>query len=215
MAGKMPAPHYSAYDNADCTAHCFRALRPLDRNASWLALVELTRQLPPGPKVVTRRYPVDFELARARLLDDLAADYDYALHLGQAPGIGRIHLEAVGINVGGHSSQTPRSVPAAGARRPGCLPKLASAGRLGRQNPRFGRPLPGLVSRRHISLQRAPLSHAPRHRTTGAQNRATFIHVPLAPQQVLTERQDWPTLTSGQCAEAVRCILSELSGQTT
>ena len=66
------------------------AFEPYDRwpeNSSWLALVELTRDLPTNLKVVTRRYPVDFEAARSRLLDDLAANYDFALHLGQAPGI--------------------------------------------------------------------------------------------------------------------------------
>ena len=86
------------------------AFEPYDRwpeNSSWLALVELTRDLPAGSKVVTRRYPVDFELARLRLAEDLAADYDFALLLGQSPGIGRIHLEVIGINVGGHSSLLP------------------------------------------------------------------------------------------------------------
>src|SRR6478752_5809640 len=86
------------------------AFEPYDRwpeNASWLALVELTRELPADVKVVTRRYPVDFAAARQRLSDDLSANFDFALHLGQAPGIARIHLEAVGINIGGHSSQTP------------------------------------------------------------------------------------------------------------
>src|SRR5262245_50824012 len=86
------------------------AFEPYDRwqeNSSWLALVELTRELPLEPKVVTRRYPVDFEQTRSRLFEDLAAGYDFALHLGQAPGIGRIHLEAIGVNVGGHSSLLP------------------------------------------------------------------------------------------------------------
>src|SRR5262245_29923078 len=86
------------------------AFEPYDRwpeNSSWLALVELTRELPGGSKVVTRRYPVDFDVARSRLREDLAADYDYALHLGQAPGVSRIHLEAIGVNIGGHSSQSP------------------------------------------------------------------------------------------------------------
>ena len=86
------------------------AFEPYDdwsENASWLALVELTRDLPSRSKVVTRRYPVDFEAVRQRLREDLAADYDYALYLGQAPGTGRIHLEMIGTNIGGHSSQTP------------------------------------------------------------------------------------------------------------
>ena len=78
------------------------AFEPYDRwpeNASWLALVELTRDLPAEPHVVTRRYPVDFDAARARLFDDLAANYDFALHLGQSPGSSRVHLEAIGVNV--------------------------------------------------------------------------------------------------------------------
>ena len=69
------------------------AFEPYDRwpeNASWLALLELTRDLPPEPKVVTRRYPVDFASARTRLFEDLAANYDFALHLGQSPGSSRV-----------------------------------------------------------------------------------------------------------------------------
>ena len=140
------------------------AFEPYDRwpeNASWLALVELTRELPTGPKVVTRRYPVDFEAARARLEDDLAANYDFALHLGQAPGISRIHLEAIGVNIGGHSSQTPDQYQPLVAGRPGCLSKFVAAGRLGRANSRPGHSLPGVVSRRHVPVQRAALSDAP------------------------------------------------------
>src|SRR5687768_5035646 len=78
------------------------AFEPYDRwpeNSSWLALVELARDLPVEPRVVTRRYPVDFEAARSRLVDDLAANYDFVLHLGQAPGISRVHLEAIGVNI--------------------------------------------------------------------------------------------------------------------
>jgi pyroglutamyl-peptidase len=41
--------------------------------------------------------------------------------------------------------------------------------------------------------------------------RTTFIHLPLAPQQVLGERQDWPSLPSQQSAAAVRVILEELA----
>src|SRR5437016_3697186 len=67
-------------------------------NASWLALVELTRELPELPRIITRRYPVDFNLLPQKLAIDLAANYDYALHLGQCPGAAWIRLEAVGGN---------------------------------------------------------------------------------------------------------------------
>ena len=67
-------------------------------NASWLCLVELTRHLPEQPEVTTRRYPVDFTRVRQRLEEDLTDDYDFAIHLGQGPGDGRLRLEAFAIN---------------------------------------------------------------------------------------------------------------------
>jgi pyroglutamyl-peptidase len=86
------------------------AFEPYDvwkSNSSWLALVELTKELPERPKVVTRRYPVDFSTVRERLAEDLKLGFDYALHLGQAPGSTRIQFEAIAINVGGSSQQHP------------------------------------------------------------------------------------------------------------
>src|SRR4051812_23956974 len=86
------------------------AFEPYDRwkaNASWLALVQLTQDLPDEPQLTTRLYPVDFSEMKARLQADLSARYDYVLHLGQAPGSSRIQLEAIGLNIGGSSSQSP------------------------------------------------------------------------------------------------------------
>ena len=86
------------------------AFEPYDRwptNASWLALVELTRELPREPTITTRLYPVDFAEVKQRLVKDLAGNYDFAIHLGQAPGSSRVQLEAIGINVGGSSHQSP------------------------------------------------------------------------------------------------------------
>jgi pyroglutamyl-peptidase len=42
--------------------------------------------------------------------------------------------------------------------------------------------------------------------------RAAFIHLPLAPQQVLSERSDTPSLPSAICAEGVRLIIRNLGG---
>jgi len=77
----------------------FEPYGPWPSNSSWLALVELTRQLPHDPQVTTRLYPVDFAAVRDRLTQDLALNYDVALHLGQAPGDSAIRLETVAINV--------------------------------------------------------------------------------------------------------------------
>src|SRR5262245_24758332 len=85
----------------------FEPYGPWTANSSWLTLVELTRDLPSQLTVVTRLYPVDFETVRERLAKDLEANYDLALHLGQAPQATAIQLEAVAINVAGLPGQEP------------------------------------------------------------------------------------------------------------
>jgi pyroglutamyl-peptidase len=190
------------------------AFEPYDRwpeNSSWLALVELTRGLPAGLKVVTRRYPVDFEAARSRLVDDLAASYDFALHLGQAPGICRLHLEAIGVNIGGHSLQTADQFQPLVAGGPAAYQSSLPLAEWSAKIRELG--IPCQVSYHAGTYLCNALLYLTHHivRERQLKTRATFIHLPLAPQQVLAERQDWPTLPSSQCAEAVRLILQEVA----
>ena len=189
------------------------AFEPYDRwpeNSSWLALVELTRQLPAGAKVVTRRYPVDFEQTRSRLAEDLAADYDFALHLGQAPGLGRVHLEAIGINVGGHSSLLPDQfqplVPGGPAAYRSTLPLASWAGQIRQQG------IPCQVSYHAGTYLCNAVLYLTHHFAAEQRlkTRAAFIHLPLAPSQLLGDRQDCPSLPSPLAAEAVRLIVQEL-----
>lgn len=190
------------------------AFEPYDRwseNSSWLALMELTRSLPATPQVVTRRYPVDFAKMKERLIEDLAGNYDYALHLGQAPGIGRIHLEAFGLNIGGESSQSPSEFVPLAADGPAAyrsaLPLARWAARMQAED------IPAQVSYHAGTYLCNALLYLSQH--LAAQNqfktRSTFLHLPLAPQQVLGERQDWPSLPSQTCARGIQMILSELS----
>ncbi len=193
------------------------AFEPYDRwpeNSSWLALVELTRELPAGLRVVTRRYPVDFEQTRSRLFEDLASDYDFALHLGQAPGIGRIHLEAIGVNVGGHSSLLPDQfqplVPEGPAAYHSALPLADWAGQIRQLG------IPCQVSYHAGTYLCNALLYLTHHIACEQRlkTRAAFIHLPLAPQQVLCDRLDLPSLPSNQCAEAVRLILTMLGSKS-
>ena len=191
------------------------AFEPYDcwnENSSWLALVELTRSLPASPRVVTRRYPVDYEAARAKLQDDLAADYDFAIHLGQAPGIGRVHLEAVGLNIGGTSQQRPDDFqplveggPVA-YRTPLPLAKWAAKIR--------GAGIPCQVSYHAGTYLCNALLYLTQHIASERRLKtlATFVHLPLAPSQVLGQRQDLASVASATCAEAIRQVLSELDG---
>lgn len=192
------------------------AFEPFDRwseNSSWLALLELTRSLPESPKVVTRRYPVDFAKAKERLSEDLAADYDFALHLGQSSRIGRIELEAIGLNVGGEPAQSPDDfqplVTGGPAAYQTSLPlahwsaKMREDGIPAQVSYHAGTYLCNAVL--YLSLH---LAAENRLKTT-----STFLHLPLAPQQVLGERQAWPTLPSEMCAKGIRLILSDLANK--
>jgi pyroglutamyl-peptidase len=193
------------------------AFEPYDRwqeNASWLALVELTKDLPVGPKVVTRRYPVDFEVARARLFEDLAADYDFALHVGQAPGIGRIHLEAIGVNVGGQITQQPDEFQPLVSDGPVAYRSALPLREWSAKIRELG--IPCQVSYHAGTYLCNALLYLTHHivHERRLKTRAAFIHLPLAPQQVLGDRQDTPSLPSAQCGEAIRCILRELGASS-
>jgi pyroglutamyl-peptidase len=192
------------------------AFEPYDiwrENSSWLALLALTRDLPTEPRVTTRRYPVDFQTARQRLEADLQANYDFALHLGQAPGIGRIALEAIGLNVGGLSSQLPEDFQPLDAQGPVAyrsdLPLADWAARIREAG------IPAAVSYHagtylcnaalYLSLHTAA--------TRGLKTRSTFLHLPLAPQQVLGQRSDIATMASESAAAAIKLILESIARQ--
>lgn len=179
-------------------------------NSSWLALVELTKDLPSSPDVTTRLYPTDFSVVRQRLAADLEADYDYALHLGQAPGSGSIQLEAMGINVAstGPKSDEFRPLTKDGpAAYQSVLPlarwasKLRSAG------------IPCQVSYHagtyvcNATLYYS-LYFADRD---GLKTRSTFVHIPLDLSQAVLVGRDTPAWPRATLASAIGLILEELA----
>jgi pyroglutamyl-peptidase len=190
------------------------AFEPYDiwrENASWLALLTLTRDLPIEPRVTTRLYPVDFPTARQRLEADLQANYDFAFHLGQAPGSGRIALEAIGLNVGGLSNQSPDQFQPLELEGPAAYRTDLPLAEWAAQIREAG--IPAAVSYHagtylcnaalYLSLHTA--------RTRGLKTRSTFIHLPLAPQQVLGQRSDVATLPSEHAAAAIKLILDRIA----
>ena len=190
------------------------AFEPYERwksNASWLALVQLTQELPKSPVVTTRLYPVDFATVKQRLTDDLALNPDFAIHLGQAPGSSRVQLEAIGINVGGSGGQSPDQYgplsddgPVA-YRSP--LPLADWAVKLRRAG------IPAQVSY-HAGTY---LCNATLYWTCylaerlGLRTRAAFIHLPLDISQALNEPHGTASLPVQLSAAAVRLILEELA----
>lgn len=195
------------------TSVLITAFEPYDRwaaNASWLALVELTRDLPGEPAVTTRRYPVDFAAARERLAVDLRADYDFAIHLGQAPGSPRIRLEALAVNVGvvpgdGDRFETLIDDGPAAYRTP--LPVTEWAAML-RSNG-----IPAEVSfHAGTYLCNAILyySHYMAERMR-LKTRSAFVHLPLDTSQAAELSEPLSSLSASSSAAALRMILANLA----
>ncbi|REK17510.1 MAG: pyroglutamyl-peptidase I [Planctomycetota bacterium] len=196
------------------TSVLITAFEPYDRwnaNASWLALVALTRELPAEPEVTTRLYPVDFAAVKQKLAADLAANYDYAIHLGQAPGSTRIQLESIAINVGGSSRQAPEQF----------LP-LVEGGPIA-----YRSPLP--LSDWGLRLREARIpAQVSYHAGTylcnatmyfscylaermGLKTKSAFVHLPLDVTQSAAHPEEVPALPVASSAEALRMILNDLA----
>jgi len=197
------------------TSVLITAFEPYDRwqtNSSWLALVKLTQQLPAAPSITTRLYPVDFGKVQERLASDLAADHDYALHLGQAPGSTRIQLESLAINIGGSSHQTPDQYRT-----------LVQGGPVAYQSP-----LPlgdWAVMLREAQIPAEISYHAGTYlcnatmymschitQRLGLKTKAAFIHLPLDVSQTATEAQDMAALPAEYSAAALQMILARMAG---
>ena len=179
-------------------------------NASWLALVELTRTLPRSPEITTRLYPVDLDMVRDKLEQDLAAEFDYAIHLGQAPGASSVQLEAIGVNVGAAANnQIDQSKP------------LIDAGPVAYQSSlplaRWAETLRSSGIPARVSYHAGTyLCNAALYLThflceqKGWMTRATFVHLPLTTAQAMADGAALPSMPSTTAADALRLILQQL-----
>lgn len=191
------------------------AFKPYDQwptNASWLALVELTQEMPCEPEVVTRLYPVDFDEVRRQLQQDLAEGFDYTIHIGQAPGATKIQLESVGINVGGNSTQPadqhgPLVEDGPVAYQSG-LPLSQLTSRLREQG------IPAQVSFHAGTFLCNATLYLAHHfiAQQGLPTRSTFVHLPLDVSQTIDHNTRLPSLPARESARAIKLILEELVG---
>jgi pyroglutamyl-peptidase len=189
------------------------AFKPYDRwrtNASWLALVELTKTLPSDAEVTTRLYAVEHGPFKARLAEDLQADYDFALHLGQAPGSSCVQLEKIGVNVAGpvgrDGADPPPLVEGGPVAYQSNLPLAEWAARLRSEG------IPATISYHagtYLCNAALYLTHhfAAQH---GYRTQAAFIHLPLDLSQAAQEHPGAPSLPAHVSAHAVRVILQQL-----
>jgi pyroglutamyl-peptidase len=181
-------------------------------NSSWLALVELTRSLPPAPEITTRLYPVDLAAVTERLNQDLPGQ-DYAIHLGQAPGATSVQLEAIAINVGAAAiddmDQPQPLVPDGPIAYQSQLPLAAWAGMLRESG------IPARVSYHagtYLCNATLYMTHFLCERR-GWGTRATFVHLPLTVSQAVqgAHEEQLPSMPSTTAADAIRLILEQVA----
>jgi pyroglutamyl-peptidase len=180
-------------------------------NSSWLTVVELTRELPENPRVTTRRYPVDVAVVRERLAEDLAANHDFALHLGQAPGSGQIRLEALGINVVEHrrsASDGCRVLAEDGPVAYRCPLPLAEWSQKLRQAG-----IPSGVSYHAGTYLCNAVFYLSQHlaHQQGLKTRSALLHLPLEIAQTLPLDREYAAWPRAMLAAATRLILEEMA----
>ncbi len=178
-----------------------------DQNSSWEALVTFLhhRGLPKG--VTTRRYPVDLTQLQSRLEKDLALGFDAVLHLGQAPGISRVQMEAIAVNVAGMTE-------AAGDFFGPLVPNGPVAYRTKFPLDQWNLDLrsggiPCSVSF-HAGTYLCNAAMYLTHHWHEVHRRSCligFVHLPLTPEQVLHSRRDLSSMPREQSAEAIGRLL--------
>lgn len=170
-----------------------------NQNASQLCLEELHRS-PPAGDVITRVYPVEFGAVRQRLEADLVPEIDLAIHLGQSPAASAIHLETVGLNIGGEPDARGRGhiEPGGPTAYRTDLPldhwaaELAALG------------IPATVSYHAGTYLCNATLYWSLHlaETKGLRTQSVFLHLPFAPEQ-----NESPALPAAECARAVRTVV--------
>jgi pyroglutamyl-peptidase len=181
-----------------------------EQNVSWIVLQELTRSLPPECPVTTRLYPVDFSAVKTRLAEDLRDEYDFAIHLGQAPGRATISLEAIGLNLARERGQrADEAVPLMADGPPAYFSRLP-LGDWAATLRDAG--IPAEVSHHagtYLCNAALFLSHYFAERAR-REISATFLHLPLDTAQVIASGRDLPSLSAAVSATAVRVLIEKL-----
>ena len=174
-------------------------------NASWLTLVELVKNLPENPEITTRRYAVDLDETKRQLAEDLALKFDYAIHLGQAPGSTTLRLENIAINVYEDDQQRIPIDPNGPLAYECTLPLQEWAKRLGEVG------IPTKLSDHAGTYLCNALFYLSNHiaRTEGLATQSVFIHVPITTGQAI-QSLDIPSMPPQTGASAILRIIGWL-----
>ncbi len=183
------------------------AFKPYDcwgENSSWLALQHWLRDYDGTEELVTRLYPVDLDELHSRLPQDLQWRPDAILHLGQAPGMSHVAVEAIALNAAGliqESGRALRPIVTGGpvAYQTRCDVERMAVGIRGKG-------VPAAVSYHAGTYLCNALFYLSHHlmASSDPQIGIAFLHLPLATEQVVSGKQPHlPSLPTGMLAGAI------------
>jgi pyroglutamyl-peptidase len=187
----------------------FEAYEPWTTNASWLALIELTRVLPLDVEITTRLYPVALQAMKDKLAKDLKSNFDYAFHVGQAPQSSCIQLEEFALNVvsAGHTMDHAEAAGVVCDGGPDSYRSLLPVRRYAQALREDG--IPARVSFHagtflcnaifYWSCSLAEDLELP--------TKSTFVHVPLDTSQVLQLDEPTPFMPAAMVADGLRKLM--------
>lgn len=183
------------------------AFEPYDRwkeNSSWLALVDFTSWYNGNLDVTTRRYPVNLPKLKEMLEADISRDFDFAIHLGQAPGIPVIKLESIGLNLRTNGEVLVSGAPMAfrsTADLEGCLQRLVSSG------------VPAQISHHAGTYLCNATLYLSQYfvEMMGKRTQSVFVHLPLSPGQVAGQETALASMSTPMQSAAVALIAEQLA----
>lgn len=172
--------------------------------------MEYLRTRSPGSVLVTRRYPVDLDVLRVKLPEDLERGFDAVVHLGQAPGAGLVRLESIALNVGGRLQNSE-----------GELESLVDSAPLAY---RSNMPLTRWIDKlRQAQIPAGVSYHAGTYlcnavmylthhwyASRGLDVPIAFIHLPLASEQVTDQEHTLPSLPLSTLVRTLVVILEDI-----
>jgi pyroglutamyl-peptidase len=188
------------------------AFEPYDRwesNSSWDALVSWLSTHGGSKQIVTRKYPVDLVRLQSKLEQDLAQGIDGVLHLGQAPGISRLHLESIALNVAGVTTFPGQDYGPIVVRAPVAYRTTLPIGSWVADLQNAG--IPSSVSY-HAGTYLCNAAMFLSHHWFASRGEAAhvgFVHLPLTPAQVLQSGDAMASLSVEKSAQAIGLLVEK------
>lgn len=180
-------------------------------NSSWLTLIELLKDRPAEPELVTRRYPVELSAMREMLYRDLQQGFDAAIHMGQSPGSPQIKLEAIAINAAGRVEHSGDELTAVDEYGPVAYRSQLPLGRWAKMLRE--KEIPAAVSYHAGTYLCNATMYSSLHLGKGMSPApwVGFIHLPLSMQQASGSAKALPSMDVRTMASAVRLMLVDMA----